>query len=310
MAAETPAFIDAAPPPPSISPSTIYRSLSTYLFDQDPEYLSGLSAILGHPETPPTQEELTSNPDLILQARCFYFARRNNLPPINPAEYQQWLSQNSTNTHAASEAALPSHPTQPHPAAAAAAPPTIATTTTTTTNSTSSDQQQQQPPYPTSFAAIVDLITRNVPVPGIEEIPDTVLEHGSSKVDHTPRRRKPWESSAEAALPILAPIGDGADGVRGDGGTGEGAGSGLGVVNAGTTPTAAGQGAQVAEAMTDTGADDGVADIETAQRRGDDAGGQSQEGKAGVNGHLATGEGVVKILQEGAIPDSGLLARD
>jgi hypothetical protein len=39
----------------------------------------------------------------------------------------------------------------------------------------------------------VDLITRNIPVPGIEEIPTTVLEPGSSKVDRTPRRKKPWE---------------------------------------------------------------------------------------------------------------------
>ena len=40
----------------------------------------------------------------------------------------------------------------------------------------------------------MDLITRNLPVPGIEEIPDTVLEPGSSKVDKTPRRKKPWET--------------------------------------------------------------------------------------------------------------------
>ena len=37
------------------------------------------------------------------------------------------------------------------------------------------------------------MITRNVEVPGIEEIPKTVLEHGSSKVDKTPKRKKPWE---------------------------------------------------------------------------------------------------------------------
>ncbi|RMZ86985.1 hypothetical protein DV736_g5786, partial [Chaetothyriales sp. CBS 134916] len=54
-------------------------------------------------------------------------------------------------------------------------------------------ERGQEPPYPSSFSAIIDLITSNKPVPGIEQIPDTVLEHGSSKVDRTPRRRKPWE---------------------------------------------------------------------------------------------------------------------
>ena len=52
---------------------------------------------------------------------------------------------------------------------------------------------QPQPPYPTSFSSIVDLITRNQPIPGIEEIPDTVLEASLSPPNKTPWRRKPWE---------------------------------------------------------------------------------------------------------------------
>lgn len=35
-------------------------------------------------------------------------------------------------------------------------------------------------------------------MPGIEEIPDTVLEPGSSKVDKNPRRKKPWEKDTPA----------------------------------------------------------------------------------------------------------------
>ena len=52
---------------------------------------------------------------------------------------------------------------------------------------------EPQPPYPTSFSSIVDLITRNQPIPGIEEIPDTVLEASLSPPNKTPWRRKPWE---------------------------------------------------------------------------------------------------------------------
>lgn len=35
-----------------------------------------------------------------------------------------------------------------------------------------------------------------MPIPGIEEIPNTILEPGSSKIDKNPRRRKPWETDS------------------------------------------------------------------------------------------------------------------
>jgi hypothetical protein len=49
-------------------------------------------------------------------------------------------------------------------------------------------------PYPTSFAQIVDLIQSGKPIPGIEDIPDTILtgQEGPSKEK---RRMKPWEMS-------------------------------------------------------------------------------------------------------------------
>lgn len=273
--------------PPSQQPpaSTVYRELSSYPFDQDQEYIAGLSSILGHPDTAPTHEELTSNPDLILQARCFYFARRHNLPPIDPTAYTQWLAENK-----------PTAPTGEAPAAvlqepessltSQPAPPAASQTTTAQPSGGGPAPQGQEggPPYPTSFAAIVDLITRNVPVPGIEEVPDTVLEHGSSKVDHTPQRRKPWETDAENALPVLPVVEGGAV----EGGGGEPA---VGVAAGAADADADGQG-------------QGRVEQEQEQAGGDEAG----EDK--VNGHLVSGEGVVKILQANAIPDSGLLAKD
>lgn len=39
------------------------------------------------------------------------------------------------------------------------------------------------------------MITRDQPIPGIEEIPDTVLEAGSSLPSATPQRTKPWEKN-------------------------------------------------------------------------------------------------------------------
>lgn len=47
-------------------------------------------------------------------------------------------------------------------------------------------------PYPTSFSQIVELITSGEPIPGIKEVPDTVLE-GRSSQPMTVKRKKPWE---------------------------------------------------------------------------------------------------------------------
>ncbi|RMZ83914.1 hypothetical protein DV737_g1522, partial [Chaetothyriales sp. CBS 132003] len=64
-------------------------------------------------------------------------------------------------------------------------------------------EKAQEPPYPSSFSAIIDLITSNKPVPGIEQIPDTVLEHGSSEADHD-SADKPVQTG-DGLLRILQP---------------------------------------------------------------------------------------------------------
>jgi hypothetical protein len=54
------------------------------------------------------------------------------------------------------------------------------------------DASEPPAPYPTSFAHIVELITSGQPVPGIKEIPNTVLE-GQGTESVKARRKKPWE---------------------------------------------------------------------------------------------------------------------
>ena len=60
-----------------------------------------------------------------------------------------------------------------------------------------------EPTYPTSFAHIVELITTGQPIPGIQEIPDTVLE-GHDISSERPRRRKPWEKDVEETVSTQA----------------------------------------------------------------------------------------------------------
>ncbi len=182
----------AATPLPPPSPEFIYAQLAQYPFDADREYQEGLATILGHPDTPVTPAELADQSRLLLQAQCFYFSRRFHTPPIDPVGYSTWLQsqgQSSTPPNMGVTAAPP-----PPPSSSSAEPSTSppAPTGAEEANATGPD-----PPYPTSFAAIVELITRNLPVPGIEEIPPTVLDPGSSKIDRTPRRKKPWEKDAD-----------------------------------------------------------------------------------------------------------------
>ncbi|KAI9889109.1 MAG: hypothetical protein M1814_005833, partial [Vezdaea aestivalis] len=48
-------------------------------------------------------------------------------------------------------------------------------------------------PYPASFTHIVELIMSGKPVPGVKDIPVTVLE-GERSANVIPKRRKPWET--------------------------------------------------------------------------------------------------------------------
>ena len=52
---------------------------------------------------------------------------------------------------------------------------------------------EEKPPYPMTFNEIVELITTGKPVPGVKDIPNTVLE-GRASESTSSGRRKPWES--------------------------------------------------------------------------------------------------------------------
>lgn len=54
-------------------------------------------------------------------------------------------------------------------------------------------------PYPTSFEQIVELISTGKPIPGIKEVPDTVLD-GQASQTSVARRKKPWEKDNETSI--------------------------------------------------------------------------------------------------------------
>ena len=56
--------------------------------------------------------------------------------------------------------------------------------------------QQAPPPYPQTFAEIAALITSGAPIPGIRDIPSTVLPNLATQPVEK-KRRKPWEIASD-----------------------------------------------------------------------------------------------------------------
>jgi hypothetical protein len=140
---------------------------------------------LGSNSTPDRVRELT------LRAQCFYISRKKNTT-IDFDAYKAYLESrgdtqstepsaittgSSDPTHSSSDA--PSHTGSDLPSA-------------------SNLNDPKNAPYPQSFADIVALITSGAPIPGIREIPDTLLTDQASKPVAS-KRRKPWEKDVDEA---------------------------------------------------------------------------------------------------------------
>ncbi|EEQ29087.1 hypothetical protein McanMca71_000864 [Microsporum canis] len=175
---------DAASTSSTANPTDIYQRLSSYSFTADPEFKLGLAVILGQPRTPATDEQINRTDDLVVKAKCFYFSKKFAIqPPIDYILYKQWLQ----------EQPLPSQPDEIIPPSLNNDNETVVSesiSASATQNPVKS--QEEQPAYPSSFARIVELITTGQPIPGIQQIPDTVLT-GQETASTAQRRRKPWE---------------------------------------------------------------------------------------------------------------------
>ncbi|KAF2145887.1 uncharacterized protein K452DRAFT_324013 [Aplosporella prunicola CBS 121167] len=180
----------------SASPSSsIYAQVDSYPWDTDAEFQGGLSAILG--SNPPSDRAA----ELTLRARCFYYSRKFNAS-VDFDAYKAYrasigapppsLAANGPATAPATTSTLP----DPAPASSSAptAPATVSAVTapSAAASATASAAVPPDAPYPTSFAHIVELITTGQPIPGIKEIPDTVLA-GQGTAPTASKRRKPWE---------------------------------------------------------------------------------------------------------------------
>jgi hypothetical protein len=145
----------------------LFQQLDTYPWSEDQEFQGGLRAILGSVQDPQQVEHLT------LRAKCYYYARKAGTP-VDFDGYKQWTESRRT-------AGGFSNGGQDNVAASQA-----------------TDGGMGDAPKPASFAEICDLIAEGKPIPGIKDIPDTILE-GQASEAQAEKRRKPWEKSAAAA---------------------------------------------------------------------------------------------------------------
>lgn len=173
--------------PPSSSPShgSIFQQLESYPFNTEPEFQSGLSTILSSSTSTPQDPEL-----LILRARCFYFSRKHNVP-IDFNSYLSWRA--AQDLPAVTTISRDSPPSKAQTNGTAAGKETNEQSTTV-----GKAREQPPAPYPTSFSQIVDLITKGEPIPGIKEVPDTLLT-GQQSAPTAAKRKKPWENDEVAS---------------------------------------------------------------------------------------------------------------
>jgi len=117
---------------------------------------------------------------LTLRAKCYYYGRKSGTP-VDFEGYKRWTENEGrtagTNGHVA-HAQLEDNPE-----------------TQSVSPQGGGGNGMADAPKPASFAEICEMIAEGKPIPGIKDIPDTILEGRASETQKD-RRRKPWERSA------------------------------------------------------------------------------------------------------------------
>lgn len=163
----------------------LYHQLDEYPWDEDEEFQGGLRAILGSVQDPAQVDHLT------LRAKCYYYARKSGTP-VDFDGYKQWVESLRNGT-------APTNGTASSASTAgeqsAAQPDQI--TSAGASAGAGGMSAMGNAPYSASFAEICEMIAEGKPIPGIKDIPDTILE-GQASESQTQKRKKPWEKDLQA----------------------------------------------------------------------------------------------------------------
>ncbi|KAK5702988.1 hypothetical protein LTR97_003934 [Elasticomyces elasticus] len=165
----------------------LFHQLDAYPWDADEEFQGGLQAILGSVQDPSQIAHLT------LRAKCYYYARKAGAA-VDFDGYKAWVeSQAHSENHRATDGTLqaPTNGMLIHHS-------DLEEGYDAPANAESNGDGMTNAPKPASFAEICDMISEGKPIPGIKDIPDTILE-GQASDSRTTRRKKPWEKDTTAA---------------------------------------------------------------------------------------------------------------
>ncbi|KAM0711122.1 hypothetical protein Q7P35_001861 [Cladosporium inversicolor] len=158
----------------SLDSSYIFSQLDNYPWDDDQEFQGGLKSITGSTEDQAQLEHLT------LRAKCFYYARKSGMK-VDFEGYKRWVEDGRGDGQTNG---LGSQSVEEAPAVQSAE----------SQGASTGSGAMGDAPKPASFAEICELIAEGKPIPGIKDIPDTVLE-GQSTVSQAAKRTKPWEKA-------------------------------------------------------------------------------------------------------------------
>ncbi|QDS76901.1 hypothetical protein FKW77_004071 [Venturia effusa] len=178
----------------SVVDRSLYEELDSYSWDDDAEFQGGLTAILGI--DPPPEQAL----ELTLRARCFYYQRKFNRVVDFDAykTYLQAQQQSQPSSELTADETFNEASTTASRFSRFQRPASLPEWTTLAATDPPPVTASQAPDGPKlNYQEIVDLIQSGKPIPGIKEIPDTVLEGQGTSATQI-RRAKPWEKEGPA----------------------------------------------------------------------------------------------------------------
>ncbi|EGX93202.1 hypothetical protein CCM_04574 [Cordyceps militaris CM01] len=172
----------------------VFHAFDSYPWTKDKAFLSGLHAILGDPNSPNQQG---SPADMAVHARIFYYSQRVGVS-IDFAAYQAWLA--AQPDHTAPNILPPEYLASSSTNGAAAAAPVLDWQKAAPKADLYVDRAAaaaaagDQPAYPMAFAEMIKLLQEGKEVPGIRQIPNTIIRDPAVKpVGARTAPRKPWE---------------------------------------------------------------------------------------------------------------------
>ncbi|KAM3537804.1 hypothetical protein ARSEF1564_009272 [Beauveria bassiana] len=174
----------------------VFRAFDSYPWTKDKAFMSGLHAILGDPNSPNQQG---SPADMAVHARIFYYSQRVGVG-IDFAAYQAWLAANPD--HAPPSILPPEYLTGSSNGGPAVSPVLEWQKAAPKAElyvdraAAAAAAAGDQPAYPMAFAEMIKLLQEGKEVPGIRQIPNTVIRDPTVKpIGARTAPRKPWEKN-------------------------------------------------------------------------------------------------------------------